>query len=254
MEFDLENPLPFSTDIFPSLFNTEIHHMPSKTLLSSHNLPIRREIASAILHISRESDPFLSYLAVNYMDRFLSAHSIPNGKPWIFRLVAVSCVSLALKMRQTELSVSDLADNDGDLIFNSATIERMEMLILGALKWRMRSVNPFSFLNYFVSLFDSGDDERSIQALKNRGAQIIFKSQNAVDRLGVGSARGVSRVFPDAVSTEELLHCYDVMAAAAGLLTPANVQDFSCSFSEIESSQIENSAINESPQLSQNNQ
>lgn len=48
---------------------------------------------------------------------------------------------------------------------------------------------------------------------------------------------------------EELLHCYDVMAAAAGLLTPANVLDFSCSFS---SSQIENSAINESPQLSQN--
>ncbi|XP_047961940.1 probable NAD(P)H dehydrogenase (quinone) FQR1-like 3 [Salvia hispanica] len=59
-----------------------------------------------------------------------------------------------------------------------ATIERMEMLILRALKWRMHSVNPFSFLNYFVSLFDSGDDERSIQALKNRGAQIIFKSQN----------------------------------------------------------------------------
>ncbi|XP_042009508.1 putative cyclin-D6-1 [Salvia splendens] len=275
MEFDLENPLPFSTDIFPSLFNTEIHHMPSKTLLSSHNLPIRREIASAILHISRESDPFLSYLAVNYMDRFLSAHSIPNGKPWIFRLVAVSCVSLALKMRQTELSVSDLADNDGDLIFNSATIERMEMLILGALKWRMRSVNPFSFLNYFVSLFDSGDDERSIQALKNRGAQIIFKSQNDIKLLefkpSIVSASALLvashefspmqfQPFREAICScsyvikEELLHCYDVMAAAAGLLTPANVQDFSCSFSEIESSQIENSAINESPQLSQNNQ
>ncbi|KAG6407723.1 hypothetical protein SASPL_130740 [Salvia splendens] len=72
--------------------------------------------------------------------------------------------------------IYELQDNDGGLIFNSATIERMEMLILGALKWRMRSVNPFSFLNYFVSLFDSGDDERLIQALKNRGAQIIFKS------------------------------------------------------------------------------
>ncbi|KAG6436540.1 hypothetical protein SASPL_101441 [Salvia splendens] len=61
---------------------------------------------------------------------------------------------------------STSADNDGGLIFNSATIEKMEMLILAALKWQMRSVNPFSFLNYFISLFDSGDDERLIQALK----------------------------------------------------------------------------------------
>ncbi|KAG6401235.1 hypothetical protein SASPL_138085 [Salvia splendens] len=74
--------------------------------------------------------------------------------------------------------IYELQDNDGGLIFNSAMIERMEMLILGALKWQMRSVNPFSFLNYFVSLFDSGDDERLIQALKNREAQIIFKSQH----------------------------------------------------------------------------
>ncbi|XP_041991653.1 cyclin-D4-2-like [Salvia splendens] len=74
--------------------------------------------------------------------------------------------------------IYELQDNDGGLIFNSATIKRMEMLILGALKWRMRSVNPFSFLNYFVSLFDFGDAERLIQSLKNRGAQIIFKSQH----------------------------------------------------------------------------
>ncbi|KAG6428212.1 hypothetical protein SASPL_112463 [Salvia splendens] len=75
--------------------------------------------------------------------------------------------------------IYELQDNDGGLIFNSATIERMEMLILRALKCRMRSVNPFSFLNYFISLFDFGDNERLIQALKIRGAQIIFKSQHA---------------------------------------------------------------------------
>lgn len=61
-------------------------------------------------------------------------------------------------------------------MFNSLTIKRMEMLILGALKWRMRSVNPFSFINYFISFFKS-DDEPSIQALKTRATQIIFKSQ-----------------------------------------------------------------------------
>ncbi|XP_057792563.1 putative cyclin-D6-1 [Salvia miltiorrhiza] len=285
MEFDLENPLPPSNDIFPSLFDIEIDHMPStnyiQTLISSTYK--RREIASSIFRISRQSDPFLPYLAVNYMDRFLSAHSIPDGKPWIFRLVAVSCISLALKMRKAEFSVSDLMD-DGGLMFNSLTIERMEMLILGALKWRMRSVNPFSFLNYFISFFDS-DDEELIQALKNRGTQIILKSQNDIKLLeykpSIISASAVllaSREFSptqfqpfrDAICSciyvikEELQHCYDVMAeaeeeeaaaTASGSLTPspANVLDFSCSISETESNQtIENSATNISSQLSQN--
>ncbi|XP_041992694.1 putative cyclin-D6-1 isoform X3 [Salvia splendens] len=293
MEFDLENPLPHSNDIFSSLFHVEIDHMPSKsyiqTLISSSSyLSVRRQISSSIFHISRHSDPFLPYLAVNYMDRFLSAHPIPQDKkPWIFRLVAVSCISLALKMMKTEYSVFDL--DDGGLVFDSLTIERMEMLILGALKWRMRSVSPFSFLGYFVSFFDSGDDE-SVQALKNRGTQIILKSQSDIKLLefkpSIVSASALllaSREFSptqfepfrDAICSciyaikEELQHCYDVMAEAeaeAGCevpstfasesLTPPNVLDFSCSISETDSNQmsegvIENSATNKSTQLSQ---
>ncbi|XP_042068221.1 putative cyclin-D6-1 isoform X2 [Salvia splendens] len=291
MEFDLENPLPHSNDIFSSLFHIEIDHMPSKNYIqtltsSSSYLSVRHQIASSIVHISRHSDPFLPYLAVNYMDRFLSAHPIP---PWIFRLVAVSCISLALKMRKTEkteYSVFDLMD-DGGLMFDSLTIERMEMLILGALKWRMRSVSPFSFLGYFVSFFDCGDDE-SVQALRNRGTQIILKSQSDIKLLefkpSIVSASALllasREFFPtqfepfrDAICgciyliKEELQHCYDVMAEAeAGCevastfvsesLTPPNVLDFSCSISETDSNQmsegvIDNSTTNKSTQLSQ---
>lgn len=82
MEFDLENPLPTSKDKLPSLFNIENEHMPSKNYLQSLNsadfaMSIREEIVSSILHLSRDFDPFSSYLAINYMDRFLSTHSIP---------------------------------------------------------------------------------------------------------------------------------------------------------------------------------
>lgn len=66
-------------------------------------------------------------------------------------------------------------------MFDSVWIERMEMLILGALKWRMRSINPFSFLNYFIPFFNSNSNSNlqlDIQALKNRATHIILKSQN----------------------------------------------------------------------------
>ncbi|PIM98173.1 hypothetical protein CDL12_29349 [Handroanthus impetiginosus] len=186
MEFDLENPFPPSKDKLSSLFRIENDHMPSKSYLQRLNsadstLAIRHEIISLILHLSRNFDPFLSYLAINYMDRFLSVHSIPDGKPWILKLVALSCVSLALKMKKTEFSVFDLMDEGGFMI-DSVTVERMEMLILGALKWRMRSVNPFSFAKYFISFFKF-KDKASIQALKNRAIEIILKAQNDIKLL-----------------------------------------------------------------------
>lgn len=129
MEFDfnLENPLMSnSNDSFPLLlFHIESDHMPSSTYLQtldaadSTTLSTRRRILSLIHYFSglQNFDPFSSFLAINYMDRFLSTHSaIPvsqslfvgqDGKPWILNLVAVSCVTLALKMRNIEFSISD---------------------------------------------------------------------------------------------------------------------------------------------------
>lgn len=66
---------------------------------------------------------------------------------------------------------------DGDYIFDSFTIKRMELIILEALQWRMRSINPFSFVNYYISLFEF-DERPSVQALKHRATEIILKSQN----------------------------------------------------------------------------
>lgn len=48
----------------------------------------------------------MNYL--NLMSFFFFFVVVQDGQPWIFRLVAVSCISLALKMRKTDFSVSDL--------------------------------------------------------------------------------------------------------------------------------------------------
>ncbi|KAK4486881.1 hypothetical protein RD792_006189 [Penstemon davidsonii] len=270
-EFDLENPLPPSNEKYPSLFYIENDHMPSKTYLQSLNsadlnLTIRREIVSSIFDFSRKFDPFLAYLAINYLDRFLSTNSIPEVKPWILKLVAISCISLALKMRKTECSVSDL--QDGGLIFDSLTIEKMEMLILGALKWRMRSINPFSFINFFIPFFKFKDKD-SIQALKNRATKIILKAQNDIKLLefkpSIVSATALlsatHELFPmqlpsfrdgiyscSYVQKENLLNCYNLMQEVAmdgyesvsnmarSSCTPDNVLDLHCFSSSISNS------------------
>ncbi|EOX99264.1 Cyclin [Theobroma cacao] len=191
MEFDLENPLTNFNDFcpgttIPSLFLVESHHMPKenyvKTLKARDlDISVRRGAISLISQLSCKSSPFLSYLAVNYLDRFLSIQGIPQPKTWVLRLLAISCVSLAAKMKKTEFSIAHF-QGDGGFIFDAQTIERMEYLILGALKWRMRSITPFSFISFFISFFKLKDPPLR-QALKARALEIIFKSQTDVKLL-----------------------------------------------------------------------
>lgn len=194
MEFDLENPLTHSlepnfssTETPTSLFLTESDHMPSQDYFNSlkaanFDLSIRQEALSLILRFSGNLDPFLSYLAVNYLDRFLSTGGMLQPKPWVLKLLAISCVSLAAKMKTTQFSLSDF-QVDGGIVFDTQTVERMEYLILGALKWRMRSVTPFCFLSFLIFSVFSLIDPSLIQALKSRATEIIFKSQYDINVL-----------------------------------------------------------------------
>ncbi|XP_073309403.1 putative cyclin-D6-1 [Primulina huaijiensis] len=246
LEFDLENPFPPSDQNLPSmLFEIETDHMPlqsyTQTLLldsaDSHMISTRRrEAISSILRLPRkDDDPFVPYLAINYMDRFVSSQRIQIRKLWMLKLAAVSCALLAFKMLRPDCAVPvPHLQEDGDYIFDSFTIKRMEVIILEALQWRMRSINPFSFLNYYISLFEF-DGRPSIQALKHRATEIILKSQNEIKLLGFKPSVicassllcSAQELFPlqftcfrNAISTcsyvneEDLSNCYNVMQEA----------------------------------------
>lgn len=62
-------------------------------------------------------------------------------------------------------------------MFDPPAIQRMELLVLDALNWRMRSITPFSFISFFVSLFQLKDPPLT-QALKDRASNIIFQARN----------------------------------------------------------------------------
>lgn len=68
------------------------------------------------------------------------------------------------------------------MIFDPQTVQRMEVLILGALEWRMRSITPFSFVSFFISL-SKVEDPPLLQALKARATEIIFHAQNGNNKM-----------------------------------------------------------------------
>ncbi|KAJ3705139.1 hypothetical protein LUZ61_008844 [Rhynchospora tenuis] len=194
MEFDLENPFTCSDEdespsedaygaatsvSVESLFAAESDHSPIAGDLSA-----RRSAVSFILQAqySCEFDQHIAYLAINYVDRFLSKREIPREKrPWVVQLLAIACLSLASKMKRSDLSLSDLQKEEG-FIFDSSTIHRMELLVLSTLDWRMRSITPFSFLRFFLSFF-SPKQATFLLPLKSRASQILFRAQNETKML-----------------------------------------------------------------------
>ncbi|KAL9463684.1 hypothetical protein AB3S75_001488 [Citrus x aurantiifolia] len=189
MEFDLENPFTsfeeHQSNTLLDLFAIESDHMPSHNFIqylkiTDFYVSLRQEAVSLVLQIqfSCNFEPFISYLAVTYLDRFISRQEIPQRKPWVLRLLAVSCISLAAKMKNTHFAPSKF-QGDQELIFDAQTIHRMELLILDALNWRMRSITPFSFLCFFISLFEPKDPPLT-QALKDRASDIVFKAHSEI--------------------------------------------------------------------------
>ncbi|GMI82394.1 Cyclin D6;1 [Hibiscus trionum] len=188
--FDLQDPLASFEEQHPdtvsALFSSESDHMPSHNYFqclktSGFHVSFRQEAISLIFQeqYSCNLDPHTQYLAINYMDRFISWQEIPQGNPWVVKLLVIACISLAAKMKEIHFSFSDF-QREGGFIFDPLAIQRMELLVLDALNWRMRSITPFSFLTFFVSLFELKDPPL-IQALKDRAANVIFQARNEIN-------------------------------------------------------------------------
>ncbi|KAG6534572.1 hypothetical protein ZIOFF_008475 [Zingiber officinale] len=118
-----------------------------------------------------------AYLAVTYFDRFLAQRSIGNGKPWAVRLLSLASVSVAAKME--ECSAPTLVDLQSDgLSFDAGSVQRMELLLLDTLQWRMNCVTPFDYFSYFVSKFQC---DSSPEELLCRAIDFIFRAIDVIN-------------------------------------------------------------------------
>ncbi|KAL2559692.1 Cyclin-D1-1 [Forsythia ovata] len=99
--------------------------------------------------------PLTAYLSVNYFDRFLHSHRLPKMNGWPLQLLSVACLSLAAKMEELLVpSLLDLQVEGAKFIFEPRNIQRMELLVLRVLDWRLRSISPFNYLNFFANKID----------------------------------------------------------------------------------------------------
>ncbi|KAJ7946088.1 Cyclin d3 [Quillaja saponaria] len=90
-------------------------------------------------------------LAINYFDRFLSSLHFEREKPWMIQLMAVTCLSLAAKVEETQVPLLlDLQVENTKYVFEAKTIQKMELLVLSTLKWKMHPVTPLSFLDHII--------------------------------------------------------------------------------------------------------
>lgn len=57
-------------------------------------------------------------------------------------------------------------------MFEAKTIQRMELLVLSTLKWRMQAVTPFSYIDYFLHRLIGGGapNRRAVR----RSAELIL--------------------------------------------------------------------------------
>ncbi|XP_050214420.1 cyclin-D3-3-like [Mercurialis annua] len=91
-------------------------------------------------------------LAVNYLDRFLFSFHVQTEKPWMTQLAAVACLSIAAKVEETHVPLLlDLQVEESRYVFEAKTIQKMEILVLSTLQWRMNPVTPLSFLDYITT-------------------------------------------------------------------------------------------------------
>ncbi|KAK4479729.1 hypothetical protein RD792_015261 [Penstemon davidsonii] len=128
---------------------------------SSHHQSIdasaRAESVAWILKVQRYYgfQPLTAYLSVNYFDRFLYFHHLPKMNGWPIQLLSVACLSLAAKMEELLVpSLLDLQVEGAKFIFEPRNIQRMELLVLRVLDWRLRSISPFCYLSYFTYKID----------------------------------------------------------------------------------------------------
>ncbi|CAA2997667.1 Hypothetical predicted protein [Olea europaea subsp. europaea] len=111
-----------------------------------------------------------AYLSIIYFDQFISRMSIDDSKWWAIRLLSVACLSLAAKMEEPKVPALSEYHVD-EYNFKGNVIKKMELLVLSTLEWKMSSITPFAYLNYFSSKFCG---ELRCEELLKRAVELIL--------------------------------------------------------------------------------
>ncbi|KAG6498530.1 cyclin-D3-1-like [Zingiber officinale] len=184
MDFPLQ-----SDECLSLLIEREMEHLPredygERLRSGTLDLAVREGTIDWMwkVHAYYKFGPLSACLCVNYLDRFLSAYELPQGKSWMMQLLALACLSLAAKMEETEVPlILDLQVGEAKFLFEAKTIQRMELQVLSTLKWRMQIVTPFSFIDFFFHKLNGGNVPSEL--LLSRSVELMLSTIRGIDFL-----------------------------------------------------------------------
>uniref|UniRef100_A0A0D9X1L3 Uncharacterized protein n=1 Tax=Leersia perrieri TaxID=77586 RepID=A0A0D9X1L3_9ORYZ len=239
--FDSGAVFPVDSDEFVALLvEKEMDHLPQRGYLEKLELGglesyWRKDAIDWIckVHSYFNFGPLSLYLAVNYLDRFLSSFNLPHDQSWMQLLLSVSCLSLAMKMEETVVPPPmELQVCDAKYVFESRNIKRMELIVMETLKWRLQAVTPFSFISYFLDKFNEGKppsytlaswcadltvgtlkDSRFLTFRPSEIAAAVVLAVLAQNRFVVFSSALAASDIP--VNKEMVMRCYELMLEKA---------------------------------------
>ncbi|PIN15382.1 G1/S-specific cyclin D [Handroanthus impetiginosus] len=122
------------------------------------------------------------YSAMSYFDRFFSVYELPGDKAWAIQLVAVACLSLAAKIEEVNVpSTVDLQAGEPKYLFEGKTIQRMEIVVLNCLNWKIKAYTPCNFIDYYLRKMNDGDFPSGSKI--TRSLQIILNTIEGIEFL-----------------------------------------------------------------------
>ncbi|KAK7330940.1 hypothetical protein VNO77_25146 [Canavalia gladiata] len=129
--------------------------------------------------------PETAYLSVNYLDRFLLSRSLTQDKAWPLQLLSVACLALAAKMEETKVPLLlDLQLIESRFLFKPKTVQRMELLVMSSLKWRLRAITPFDFVPLFIAkLACSVSSLGDFSCIVSSVSDVIIRTRSVLDFL-----------------------------------------------------------------------
>ncbi|KAL2906335.1 Cyclin-D3-1 [Bienertia sinuspersici] len=115
----------------------------------------RREVLEWMIRVNSHHNfsAITLVLAVNYFDRFMLNFGFQKERPWVINVVAVACLSLASKVEETHVPLLLDFQVENKLIFEAKVIQKMELLVLSTLEWKMNAVTPLSYFGHLIRKF-----------------------------------------------------------------------------------------------------
>ncbi|KAJ0236503.1 Cyclin-D4-1 [Hirschfeldia incana] len=205
-----------SEEIIREMMEKEKQHLPSDDYikrLRSGGLDLnvrRRDALNWIWKACEEHQfgPLCVCLSVNFLDRFLAIHDFPIiDKAWTMQLLAVACLSLAAKLEEIEVPLLiDLQVGDPQFVFEAKSVQRMELLVLNRLEWRLRAITPCSYIRYFLRKMSKCDQEPS-NTLISRSLQVIASKTQGIGFLEFRPSEVAAAVALSVSGELHTVHC-----------------------------------------------